>query len=342
MRDRKLRVISRHSEPRTARASAIGYKKGLYDVDKDFFVTSQGRAIDNLWDAYEPNLSSALDALIGGTLTASDWIRVVVPFVAATFARDRSYAERVEERLVRQGVDDPRTNSPWLFDKTHLNMNRVVEMNRFAARAIMCDWYVYEADGDLGVPDLGFGFDLMEPYEGRDVVGLMLPVGRRHLLELVPVPERVAALRPAGGDWQVPITYAHSAATPAELNECLAKCAQDFMAGTEAALGTLNSDDMATFDPAAIDEVLSQWPFNVDTLTLSGIHAPLDRLLHDQEVDLNQWLLDRFEGVTSLDSDIDYRFARLAPRARASGFLASTETAIYARAHRTAEGLSIP
>lgn len=220
-----------------------------------------------------------------------------------------------------------------MFDKTHLNVNRVVEMNRFAARAIMCDWYVYEADGDLIVPDLGFGFDLLGNFEGRDVVGLMIPIGRRHILELVPVPERVVARRATDGDWQALIVSAPSATTSAELNKYLAQCAQDFVAGTEEAVATVGPEDMATFDPASVDEVLNQWPFNVDTLILSGIHAPLDRLIHDEDVDLDAWQLDRFEGVTELDPGVDFQFARTVPRAAAACFLACAEAVISVRAH---------
>lgn len=67
MRDRHLQVVGRHAGRRRSRASAIGYKNALYDVDKDFFPGSGGRAIDNIWDAYEPHLAQALDALIAGT-----------------------------------------------------------------------------------------------------------------------------------------------------------------------------------------------------------------------------------------------------------------------------------
>lgn len=333
LRDREVRVVSRHTAPRTARASAVGYKKDLYNVDRDTFAATQGRAIDNLWEAYEPKLPAVLDALIDGTLTASDWIRVLVPFVAATSARDRSYASRVEARLEQEGLDDLQTDFPGLLDKTNLNLNRAVEMNRFAARAIMCDWYVYEADGDLVIPDVGFGFDLMDPFEDKDVVALALPVGRRHVLELVPRPNRVVASR-CGGDWKVPIYHQPAAATAADLNRSLlVGCAQDFVAGTEAATSTVSSGNIATLNPAQIDGCLNQWPFNVETLDLAGVHAPLDRLLHGEDVNLDEWLLDRFEGVDDLDSGIDFRYARFAARAPASCFLQATETTVAVRAH---------
>lgn len=103
MRDRKLQVISRHTAPRRARASAVGYKKCLYDVDKDFFSTYQGRAIDNLWDAYEPNLPTALDALIDGNLTASDWVRVIVVL-----------------RSIQPGC-----HPAWVFDVLHADLVRL-------------------------------------------------------------------------------------------------------------------------------------------------------------------------------------------------------------------------
>lgn len=155
-------------------------------------------------------------------------------------------------------------------------------MNRFAARAITSNWYVYEADGDLVIPDLGFGINLIGDFEGKDVVGLILPIGRRHVLELVPVPDRETAYRTAGGDWKVPIVHGPSAGTSLELNKCLAQCAQDFITGTEAAVDPVSSDDMAKFEPAAIDSILNQWPFNLDTRVLAGIHAPLERLLHNE------------------------------------------------------------
>lgn len=334
LRQRRLHVVSRHTPGRVTTAASIGYKKRLYDVDQDFFQTSQGRAIDKLWDAYEPQLPRVLDDLIAGTLSASDWIRILVPFVAATFARDRSYEARIVARLKEDGVEDPQTEAPDLFDKTHLNLNRLVEMNRFAARAIVCEWCVFELDGDIVIPDLGFGFDLLsDPDEEPERVGFMLPVGRRHILELMPVTERVLATRSVDGTWQVPLVHARSAGSSVDLNRYLCQCAQDFVAGTEAAIESISAADLSTFGPSQIEKVLGQWPFNIDTLVLAGLHAPVDKLLHDEPLDLDEWLLDRFEGVTELDSRIDFRFARTARRLPVSCFLATDGSTIRVRAH---------
>lgn len=334
LRQRKLHVVSRHTASRVTAAASIGYKKRLYDVDQDFFQTSQGRAIDKLWVAYEPQLPRVLDDLIAGTLSASDWIRILVPFVAATFARDRSYEARVVTRLKEQGIEDPQTQAPHLFDKTNLNLNRLVEMNRFAARAIVCKWYVYELDGDIVIPDLGFGFELLsDPDEELDRVGFILPVGRRHILELMPVAERVLATRSVDGTWQVPLVHAASAASSVDLNRLLCQCAQDFVAGTKAATESISTADLSTFDPSQIEQVLGQWPFNIDTLDLAGLHAPVDKLLHDEPLDPDEWLLDRFEGMTELDSSIDFRFVRTTRRFPVSCFLTTDGSRIQVRAH---------
>ena len=324
--------MSRHYIPgRVATAASIGYTNGLYDVDQGLFQTSQGRAIDKLWIAYEPRLPRVLDYLIAGTLSASDWIRM--PFVAATFARDRLYEARLVARLKKEGVEDPQTEVSDLSDKTNLNLNRLVEMNRFVARAIVCEWYVFELDGDIVIPDLGFGFDLLsDPDEELERVGFMLPVGRRHILELIPVTERVLATRSVDGTWQVPLVHARSAGSSVDLNRCLCQCAQDFVAGTEAAIKSISDADLPTLNPSQIENVLGQWPFNIDTLDLAGLHAPVDKLLHDEPLDLVKWRLDRFEGVTELDSRIDFRFVRTAQRFPASCFLATDGSTIQVRA----------
>lgn len=333
LRERVLHVVSRHTGGRCATAASIGYKKGLYDVDRDSFPASHGRAIDKLWDVYEPQLPRVLDDLIDGTLSASDWIRTLVPFVAATFARDRSYEARVVARLKGEGGGSE-GEWPGVISKTNMNLNRVVEMNRFAARAIVCDWYVFEVDGDVLIPDLGFGFDLLsDPEEERERVGFMLPVGRRHILGLMPVPERVLAARSADGTWRVPIVHSQSAASALEVNRNLCQCAQDFAAGTKAATRPFSSQDLSTFDPAQIERVLAQWPFNIDTLVLAGLHKPVDKLLHDEPLDLNEWPVDRFEGVVELDSGVDFRFVRATPPFPASCFLMTDGSTIKVRAH---------
>lgn len=56
---------------------------------------------------------------------------------------------------------------------------------------------------------------------------------------------------------------------------------------------------------------------------------------------LDQWILDRFEGDIALEPGIDFQFARLAARAPASCFLASTETAIFVRAHAPTDDTAV-
>ena len=62
LRDRKVWIASRIGKsPRQSTAGAVGYENRLYDVDPHLFYDTNGKAVDNFWSKYEPQLPRVID-----------------------------------------------------------------------------------------------------------------------------------------------------------------------------------------------------------------------------------------------------------------------------------------
>lgn len=332
-RKRKVWAARSNGSRARVRAEALGYANSLYDVDQDMFPTRGPRAVDDVWDSYEPQLAQVLDSLINGTVTASEWIDTLLPFVAAPFGRDRGYRARVAGRLARHN-----SGSPWqgdldmtdfMLDDTNIALNRLLELERFAARAIASTWEVLEVEGDLVLPDLAYGFDLIHEYP--DILMLLYPIGRRHLLALTPCPRRHILRRTADG-WTPEISYAKSLVPSRDINYLLTSTAQDFVVGSGAAIEEIRTKDFALFDWDGIDQVLEQWPFNVDTLSLGGLHRVVQDVIHHGLTRLDGVVLSRHRSLSELEPHGLF----LAPpgHVRADQILAFDEIGLLLTAHR--------
>jgi hypothetical protein len=293
------------------RAESIGYSNNLYNVDDSMFPTRGVRAVDDVWSSYESALPGALDRLIERSTSAHEWINILVPFVAATFARDRGYKYRVESRIGGRFESDAHSTDldlrDVILDETNIAMNRVLEMERFAVRALASEWVVCELDDDVVLSDVGYGFDLVS--ENPDTVALMLPIGRRHLLVLTPC-ARTRIFDRSDDRWIPVITYVSDQAIVSRLNQELAKTAQDFVIGTLSAIESVDSARIGTFSWEGIDTILAAWPFNVDTRSLGGLYQVV-RALVQREIDSPyEVLLNRYAALSNLEPEALFLFPR--------------------------------
>ncbi|NHW49341.1 DUF4238 domain-containing protein [Paenarthrobacter sp. MSM-2-10-13] len=300
-RKRKVWSLRSNGSRAEVRAEAVGYSNGLYDVDSGMFPTRGVRAVDDVWSSYEGDLPGVLDRLIDRSVTAAEWIDTLVPFVAASFARDRGYKSRVTRRLANSTsglfAEIPEL-AELALDDTNIAINRLMEMERFAARALASEWVVFEFDEDIVLPDVGYGFDLVS--EDPDVLALWFPIGRRNLLMLTPCASRRVITR-SEGEWKPSIYYSQTEVKVGELNRALAHTAQDFIVGTRTSIDDVRPEDLGRFDWHAIDEVLEQWPFSVDTRELGGLHRVVQAVVHGELESFDGVSLDRYGAVSELE-----------------------------------------
>lgn len=280
------------------RAESIGYSRNLYDVDGEMFPTRGTRAVDSVWDSYEPDLSRALDKLIGGSVTASEWINILVPFVAASFGRDRGYKARVVGRFAREIDVDRREFGELVLNDTNIAINRILEMERFASRALACEWTVCEVRDDLVIPDIGYCLELVHQYP--DIISMQFPIGRRHLLILTPRPSGLI-LKKSNGGWGPTISYARLEVPSELLNRALATTAQDFVVGTRTSIDQVKADDLSQYTWETIDQILEQWPFRVDTRNLSGLRRAVQEIVDGNLDSLDHVYLDPLLAISELE-----------------------------------------
>jgi Protein of unknown function (DUF4238) len=153
---------------------------------KDFYALSghQPDVVDNTWSAYETGLSEAIERLTNNTISALEWARVLVPFVACTLVRGHDFNERFATRFVSKGQPSP---SP-----DNVNKARLFELQALLGVVAAADWHVLDAQGDghFIVADLGFA-PATSAVTGR--IGVAVPLDRRHILLLQPCMTRVVA-----------------------------------------------------------------------------------------------------------------------------------------------------
>lgn len=310
-RKKRVWTLRSNGHRSAATSGSIGFANRLYDFDESLFPSHGADTVDKLWDQYETELPAALDRMIGGTITAEQWIATIVPFVAAAFVRDRGYKTRMDARLadgvLRDSDLDKELLRELVMSDASVTYNRVNDMERYAARALASYWSVYELDGDLVLPDLGYGFNVLS--QAPDVVEMMLPIGKRHLLGLTPQPSRYVLYRQDDA-WIPNISHARSVVPVSEINRVLAYTAQDFIVGTKAAVDDVDAADIGLFDWATLDRWLAAWPFNIDTRQLNGLHGVVQGVLANGVDALRGAFLNRHQAFANLDPRMTLLAAR--------------------------------
>lgn len=268
------------TRPHQARAEAVGFANDLYDVDFDTKFTQHGRRfVDALWDEYEPRLPAALDMLAGGRCDLDHWINVLVPFVGSLLIRDRWYQTRIADA---HRHDNP---EPWIdglddfaFSDHNINVNRIIGRNGAMGRLLVSDWFVGETTHDLCTSDLGYAY-LPEQVEhkGRMRVraSVLVPTSRRTLLVVRPEP-RVQVLTRRNGLWGRGVyRFEPGSCDAATANAAIAQSAQDFIAGSDQAIGSVGFSLIAKYSPSSLQSAQECWPCRTRTSDLAGIWSPL-------------------------------------------------------------------
>ena len=211
------------------RAENVGWMRNLYSDD-----------IDRTWSDIEARLAPALDELVEGTIDALTWAGTLVPFAASVLVRAPEFDRRMEKRIEQILGDQA--------DGTEFNTGaaRSLEMQRILAPIMAAHWIVSSVagEGELITNDAGFvGFQAPEV----GARGIAIPLGRHHVLQLVPSDSRGIVVA-RGGLWYPLITHNKlRAGNHTDLNETATKGADRFVYGS-------NRQDVGRF--------LSTYPFS--------------------------------------------------------------------------------
>jgi hypothetical protein len=138
---------------------------------------------------------------------------------------------------------------------------------------------ITETADDLCTSDLGytFGFDQVE-HAGRlkDRAYLMVPVSKRTLLFVAPEPE-VRVLEWHYGRWGREIgAFSANQVDASDVNDAIARYAQDFIAGSEQAVRSVDPTSIARISSAEIQKVQEIWPYHTKTTELGRVAKPFE------------------------------------------------------------------
>jgi hypothetical protein len=173
----------------TATVERLAVINDLYTLREQYQAPPS--AIDDSWASYEARLAPCISALITGTIDATNWAGVLVPFVASLFARGPDFDIRLDKRAEKFGDQSPK--SKLSVDSTTLS--RAMEIQRLLAPVLAARWIVCRSPETTAfiTTDLAFG-----PFQDPDgEIGVAIPLDRQHLLQLRP--RRSGAIAVAGG-----------------------------------------------------------------------------------------------------------------------------------------------
>lgn len=201
-------------------ASAIGYKKGLYNLH-------DGRNVDK-WD-YEGPLNRVLDDIASGKdVSLDDWAHIAVPFIAGLFVRGKEFNERYEnmpmmKELMKSGKLNP--------DNT--NGSRIIRLQRQLAPVMAARWVVlHNTDPNTPIISNDLGLVLTQD-ASTGAVGWAIPLDPKTVLGIFPQKIRHIA-RYAGGTWYANIEHLNPPAAMFKgMSEQMARASKEFIFGTD-------------------------------------------------------------------------------------------------------------
>jgi hypothetical protein len=243
-------------EPFEQKAENVAYINDFYTL-KQSIAWSHGkqpgkRIIDETWNHYEPELESAIAAMITGNIDALTWARTLVPFVASLLVRGPEFNHRFESRPVVAAFMQVFPDSP---DNTH--GGRVIELQRLLGPIACAKWIVaHVADGGkLVTNDVGF-MGYINPKTGE--LGITIPLNSEFLLTLIPRRQGELMLN-RNGMWYPIMIYTTRSGRHINLNAAMAAGAQRFVFGSDKklvanAIAALPNDHVRkpTIEPAAV------------------------------------------------------------------------------------------
>jgi hypothetical protein len=190
-----------------SKAGSIGAQHNFYTLqDPVTWSPSKQpnlRLIDDVWQAYEGDLTEALDDLRTGNLTALRWARTLVPFVAAMLVRGPDFNRRFESRPVIEAVRDAGRADLPIPDNTH--GARLIELQRLLGSVAAADWIVSTIgdDGKLITNDVGH-VPTQDKTTGQ--LGILIPLSSQSMLTVLPNRQNIIAIKRLG-TWYPNIRY---------------------------------------------------------------------------------------------------------------------------------------
>jgi tetratricopeptide (TPR) repeat protein len=223
-----------------SKAANVGGINNLYTL---LDQTKEGNSIDIdlIWEKYETRLESAKEELIGRSVNASEWSRVLIPFASGLLIRGPDFIKRFNARLT--GINIP-------LSVDNANMARILELQRLLGPISAAKWVVMKTRGDglLITNDLGY-----YPFKGPedDEIGIAVPLDLHFILGIIPKKERVV-VRYSESNWQ-PIIKHVTLSSDNHVDFCkkIAKAAQRFIFGPDeqTVKDYLYRDDAPPADP---------------------------------------------------------------------------------------------
>ena len=201
-------------------ASAIGYKKGLYNLH-------DGRTVDK-WD-YEGPLNRVLDDIASSKdVTLDDWVHIAVPFIAGLFVRGKEFNERYEnmpmmKELMKSGKLNP--------DNT--NGSRIIRLQRQLAPVMAARWVVlHNTDPNTPIISNDLGLVLTKDVS-TGAVGWAIPLDPKTVLGIFPQKVRHIA-RYDDTTWYANIEHLNPPVAMFKgMSEQIARASKEFIFGTD-------------------------------------------------------------------------------------------------------------
>jgi hypothetical protein len=183
--------------------------------------------VDDIWLEYEKRLAECIDSVIAGSISALDWSSVLVPFVTCLFVRGPDFDERLNTRLMSFGLPEAELASR--TDNT--KQARIMEIQRLLAPVLVAEWKVVSLRDGKPLMTNDWAFLLVGPYKG-----ISIPLGRHHVLQLVPRKFRtIATLK--DGRWEAVISHLTANATDRlSFNRAMAENARRFLFASDCSL----------------------------------------------------------------------------------------------------------
>lgn len=213
--------------------------------------------LDEVWSFYERQLPRAIQSLTTDpmSLSATVWLRVLVPFVTSLFVRGREFGERYMRRDVE--LTTTLRDSGRLSDD-HVNGGRVIEFQRLLAPVTAADWTLLRVD-DPSAPFITneLGLTLVSHAAGATSPGYAVPLTSEFAVMITPQELR-PVMSHANNSW-APIIgrLSVTAADVTAINGSMAYFANEFLIARER--NSLEAFTMQWEGPHGADWLADGW-----------------------------------------------------------------------------------